>query len=360
MSEVLSHENFNLESPIIIGAAGDIGRTLVQQLLDRQVEPAGIVLTEGRLESPASRRETADQLARNYDVDGQQAIVLENVDLSRNTLNVDGAQIPVFTPQSQHEAFQQGRSVIDATGQHRKRSLLEPFLEEGAKFVTVTSPIKLEEEIPTVIHGVSSDEATLSSVAAERLMSTSSCTTTAVSSLLNPLLNGAQKIEFDGALVNVAHARTNSNGRDIRNNIMLAASGAKREIPRVLGFKPEDIAFNLECARADAACGSLASVTLLFGPDHEVYDEDAIRANIVRALDSSESSFEIDNEVVDTKGAVGRLSSAVVNLGKMRLQRVPGHGGSVATDINIFYDNVAGYTRSVIDGYAMASDAIDR
>jgi len=256
--------------------------------------------------------------------------------------------------------LEEGYPVIDATGQRKKRARLEPLLGAGARYIVVTSPIHEDEGIQTVVYGVNSDDEKFAAASTDGLISTSSCTTTALSSLLGPVLLGDRRVAMSGALANVTHARTKSNDpEDIANNIKLSSSGAKMEVPKVLAITERDMVFDLKCTRTNVACGSLASVTLLFGPEFPTYNLHNFRVRVVGALHASESVYEIDRDIKDTKAVVGRTASAVINLEGMNLQKLPG-GGSVITDLNVFYDNVTGYTRSVIDSYkAMQTRAAD-
>lgn len=349
MSETASGDQFR--APVILGANGDIGRTVVQQLAAAGLAPAGIVLTPRRLADEASRNEAAGLIASNYAPEGE-ATVLDGVELTADpVLRVGDSEIPVFTSDNEHEIFQEGHPVIDATGEHETREELERILNAGAEFVIITSPFKKDDTVTTVVYGVNSDEEKFIRAREEGVLSTSSCTTTAVTSLLGPLLLGEERIPLSGAMVSVMHARTKSNvPEDIANNIKLSSSGAIKEIPKVLDITPEQMVFDLECIRANAACGSLATVRLLFGHEFHTYNLSNLLSGMKRALKAGESSYDIDGAIEDTKGVIGRKESAVINLGGLVLRKMPG-GGSAATGIQVFYDNVAGYTRSVMDSY---------
>lgn len=344
--------NFEVRGPVILGAAGDIGRTALQQLIViRGIVPAGIVLTEHRLESEKSRRQTAEQIAKNFAPEGEE-VVLDGVELTKDTLHVGDHEIPVVSAQSQGELLSEGHPVIDATGQNKTREKLEGMLEEGADFVVVSSPIHADEKIPAAVYGVHDYKKQIAAGAIEQVFSGSSCTTGGLAAFLGPSI-ASSELGVVGALVNVTHAKTKSNHpADIDNNIKLSSSGAVKEVPKILGIKGEDpFIFDLKTTRTNVADGSLADVTLLLKPHHGGNAVNVAR-RIRGALRESDSVFEIDDSVVDTKGVVGRLASVVLNLSRMHTQEIPG-GGTAVFGIHAFYDNVHGYTRGLNDNYGL-------
>lgn len=359
MTEVL-----DIDPPVIIGPAGDIGRTVTQQLAEEGVAPAGVVLNEHRLETAEGRTKTAEEIASNF-VPGGQKVKLEGVELpNRTTLRIGDFEIPIFTPAGQDEIISEGYPVIDATGKFKTRPKLEGLLELGAPFVLVTCPIHEREDIPAVVYGVNSDDEVFDEALEGGLVSTSSCTTTAVSSFLGPVLKSGfgepDKPRVLGVSVDVSHARTKSNDpAHIGQNILLSPSGAVAEIPKVLGLDSRNVAFNLECTRADANVGSLAHVTfVLFGETPTINSPNFVRV-LRKALAEGSSSYAIDKEMADVKGVIGRRESAVVNLEHLKVHRMP-DGGGMANGIFVFYDNVAGYTRSALDSYKGMTKAMAR
>ncbi len=346
-----SPANIDVRGPVILGAAGDIGRTALQQLIQlRGVVPAGIVLTEHRLESEESRCKTAEQIARNFAPEGEE-VVLDGVELTKDTLRVGDHEIPVVGADSQSELLSESHPVIDATGQNKKREKLEAMLDEGADFVIVSSPIHADEKIPAAVYGVNDYRQQLIDGWREQLLSASSCTTTAVSSFLGPVI-ARQEIGVAGAFVNVTHAKTKSNHpADIDNNIKLSSSGATKEVPKILGIKGREhpFVFDLKTTRTNVAAGSLADITLLLKPHHGGNEANVAR-RIRGALKESDSVYDIDDSVVDTKGVVGKLASVVLNLSRMHTEEIPG-GGTAVFGIHAFYDNVHGYTGSLTDSY---------
>lgn len=347
-----------LQQPIILGAAGDIGRTALQQSIDQGLVPAGVVLTPHRLEDAAARRETARQIASNF-VPGGEERVLSRVELivkPSPVLRVGDLEIPVFTPASQHEILQEGHPTIDATGQHKTREKLAPFIEAGSDFVVVTSPIHEDEGIQATVYGVNSGGDVFEKAYQDRLLSTSSCTTTAVSTFLAPILEAG--ITPACVTVDVSHARTKSNSKkDITDNIKLSSSGAIKEVPKVLGESADDLVFDLQCTRADANCGSVASVTMIFGTKNPKRNPHNLRREIKTALNASDSVFVLDGEIKDTKGVVGSKESAIINVEDLIIRESHESNVIMVTGLYVFYDNVSGYTRSVMDSYKGMSEA---
>lgn len=345
-------------APVIFGAAGDIGRTVFQQLiLDRGIVPAGIVLRENRLADKASRYQTAGQIAQNYHADGTHN-VFEEVRLTEQEITVNGIVIPVFSPATQDEILQAGHPVIETTGRHKHAAAFEPLLSAGADFVVVTGPMKDDTE--KIVAGVNGSQERYKKAKAAGIVSTSSCTTTGVSSFLGPALTSPIKngssLQPSGAFINVLHARTKSNTEtEIRDNIKLSPSGATTEIPKVLGIDHTQLALELDCARANANCGSLASMALLFGPDAHENNAENLKMRIRAALIAGTSSYEFDDAIDTTRSVIGRKASIVLNLSQMRIRNLPNNGGTLASGIQGYYDNVRGYTRSVLDSYLAMS-----
>lgn len=362
----IEQQEQQFQPPIIIGAAGDIGRSALQQLvLERGIVPAGIVLRDERLADAVARTQTARQIADNFHTAGVRPVFNE-VHLRKDELLVDGACIPVFTPQSQHEIIQAGYPVIEATGQHKVVEAFEPLLENGASFVLVTGPMKDATE--TIIAGVNGTPERYMKARSERICSTSSCTTTAGSSFLGPVLRTpAERINSgvdlaplqpSAVFLNILHARTKSNSKaELRDTIMMSPSGAATEIPKVLDINPRKTAIELECSRANISCGSLAIMGLLMSPEEHDSDSSDIKSQIIAALQEGSSSYELDDAIDSTRSVIGRRSSVILNLSQIRSRKLPGNQGTLVTGILGYYDNVGGYTRSALDSYA-ALDAV--
>lgn len=360
----MAAEELLIPGPIIYGMAGDIGRSTVQQCLEQNITPAGGVLTERRLETAAERQRTAHEIAHNFAPEGERE-VLQDVELKKDILRIGDTEIPVFTPASLHEVLAEGHPVIDATGANTKREPLEGFLEAGASFVVVTSPINQKEGITAVVYGVNSTDERMTTAAEERLLSTSSCTTTAVSSTLGPLLAN-ESLGVKEATVHVSHARTKSNKPEvITNNILTSGSGAAKEIPKVLGTG-EAMPFNLACVRANAACGSLFNMEVRLdstsidvtaerkkGTVDEETPEERIqrltKEQILTALEESDSVYLLNDKIKDTKSVIGKQESVVINPDLIDVKVRP--DGTIVVNIIGFYDNVSGYTGSMLRGY---------
>lgn len=343
------------ESPFIRGGAGHIGRAAIAECIDRGVTPSGIVLTERRLVNEETRRQTAEEIATNFTPDGEQ-VVLEGVELS-DVLHIGDIEIPVFTDKSEHELLAEGHPVIEATGQdeYKERMALEGLLEAGASSVTVTSPIHERHNVQGVVYGVNSTEANLQKAAHDRLVSTSSCTTTAVTSLLGPLLKN-ENFSIKEALVNVSHARTKSNKSwEIEDNIALSSSGAVKEIPKILDAPNGELAFDLSCIRANASCGSMFELRVRMNPEGD-FDETSLQEEIMRTLTESDSVLAIDDELRETKSVIGRKESVIVNSSQIKITRKP--DGAIEVRFIGFYDNVNGYTRSMADTHEAFVEAV--
>ena len=152
--------------------------------------------------------------------------------------------------------------VFECTGRLTKAADLERHIQAGAAFVILSAPVK-DGDVPTVVHGVST-------AAGRRIVSCASCTTNAITPVMEIL---DRRFGVRKAAMTTVHAYTASQalldssrsnrrrGRAAAANLVPSTTGAARATTRAL---PElEGRFDGVAIRAPLPIGSIADVTSL-------------------------------------------------------------------------------------------------
>ena len=237
--------------------------------------------------------------------------------------------------------------VVDSTGHFINRSGANKHLTQGAKRVLISAPAKYgldEEPIPSIISGVNYNTLDLE----DTIVSGASCTTNAASMLLAIInkLFGIKTVALE-----TAHAATNSQsvlnssagakGKMTLNNIIPTTSGAAKELPKILP------GINFDALLVSSTRVPIDNVSSLFGA-FTLNRKASVKEiqDILRKLAKSKEARMYVGETPNgsaSKDALGRFENIVF----MPDQIHTGAKGKFLT-IKVFYDNVNGYTFSLL------------
>lgn len=91
--------------------------------------------------------------------------------------------------------------VIEATGEYRTRSALQPYLDQGVKQVIVAAPMK--EEIKNIVMGINDDVFEVG----DQIITAASCTTNCIAPVIKVM---QEKIGIKHGMITTMHDRTNT------------------------------------------------------------------------------------------------------------------------------------------------------
>ncbi len=219
---------------------------------------------------------------------------VEVIDRDACTARINGKMIKVLTtarnPKDIGWAQENVDIVVDCTGVFLdpnksamvKGGSVKGHLESGAKKVICSAPFKISEgaEIPEdaimTVFGINHD--TYDS-GKHHVLSSASCTTTALSHMMKPLLDHTQTNRIITASMSTIHASTNNQtildgvpkagakdlrrNRSVFNNIILTSTGAAKALEVVMP-DIKDIGFMADSVRIPANTVSLVSLNITF------------------------------------------------------------------------------------------------
>ena len=238
--------------------------------------------------------------------------------------------------------------VVESTGFYTSADKAKIHLDQGAKRVVITAPIKGESlpEVPcvTALMGINDGE-----LENAKISSNASCTTNAASPVVC-ILN--ETIGIEKAILNTTHAYTGTQrivdgpgGKDLRGgragaaNMVPASTGAAisvTEVVRDLKGKFDGIA-----VRVPVIAGSIADVTFIAKRNTTVEEVNQILRDASR--DSRwQGVFKVSEEPIVSSDIVGELYGSIADLEMTRV--VDGN----LVKVMAWYDNEMGYTNTLV------------
>ncbi|MHB1118338.1 MAG: type I glyceraldehyde-3-phosphate dehydrogenase [Minisyncoccota bacterium] len=238
--------------------------------------------------------------------------------------------------------------VVESTGFYTSVDKAKVHLDQGAKRVVITAPMKGEPipEVPciTALMGINDKE-----LANAQISSNASCTTNAASPVVC-ILNEALGIEK--AILNTTHAYTGTQrivdgpgGKDLRGgragaqNMVPASTGAAisvTEVVRDLKGKFDGISI-----RVPVIAGSIADVTFIAKRNTTVQEVNQILRDAARDP-RWQGIFKVSEEPIVSSDIVGELYGSIADLDLTRV--VDGN----LVKVMAWYDNEMGYTNTLV------------
>ena len=243
-----------MKKRIAINGLGRIGRAALKILMDKSdVELIAI-----------NDLVPADNLAYLLKFDSVYGKYHKSVEAKEDALIIEGKEIKVLNEKEPADLPWQDMkidTVFECTGIFTKKEGLQKHLRAGAKNVILSAPAK-SEEIPTVVHGVNSDDGDIKSCA--------SCITNCITPVVEIM---ERRIGVEKAIMSTIHAYTSSQGivdgpaKKVRRgrsgavNIVPTSTGAAKATTKVL---PEFTGkFDGAALRVPVPVGSVADMVFL-------------------------------------------------------------------------------------------------
>jgi len=237
--------------------------------------------------------------------------------------------------------------VVESTGFYTNADKAKVHLDQGAKRVVITAPMKGELSdvaCVTALMGINDGE-----LEHAQISSNASCTTNAASPVVC-ILNEA--IGIEKAILNTTHAYTGTQklvdgpgGKDLRGgragaqNMVPASTGAAVAVTEVV--KDLKGKFDGISIRVPVISGSIADVTFIAKRNTSVEEVNNILRNA--ANDSRWAGiFKVTDEPIVSSDIVGELYGSIADLDMTRV--VDGN----LVKVMAWYDNEMGYTNTLV------------
>ncbi|MGB2580265.1 MAG: glyceraldehyde 3-phosphate dehydrogenase NAD-binding domain-containing protein [Minisyncoccia bacterium] len=238
--------------------------------------------------------------------------------------------------------------VVESTGFYTSADKAKIHLDQGAKRVVITAPMKGESlpEVPciTALMGINDGE-----LENAKISSNASCTTNAASPVVC-ILN--ETIGIEKAILNTTHAYTGTQrivdgpgGKDLRGgragaaNMVPASTGAAISVTEVV--KDLKGKFDGISIRVPVIAGSIADVTFIAKRNTTVEEVNQILRDASR--DSRwQGVFKVSEEPIVSSDIVGELYGSIADLDLTRV--VDGN----LVKVMAWYDNEMGYTNTLV------------
>lgn len=288
---------------------------------------------------------SAENIAYLLKYDSVYGIYEKTVSFDDGNLVVDGKKIsyssirnPEELPWKEHQID----LVIESTGLFTTMEGAEKHIKAGAKTVVISAPTS-SEDIPTVVHGVNSEEGNT------HIFSCASCTTNNISPIVEIL---GRRIGIKKAIMTTVHAYTASQAMvdgPSKKNFRMGRAGAANIVPTTTGAAiattkalPEYAGkFDGVAIRVPIPVGSLSDLTFVM--------ERSVTIEEVNAILKEEAQTARYKKIVDTTAEpivssdiVKSPFASTVDLGMTRI--VDGDLLKVMT----WYDNEWGFTNQMI------------
>lgn len=349
------HLNNNSESrDIVLYGLGRIGRLLARELCS---DPA--LKIQLKLRAVVTR----DPIGYKY-LQKRASLLLKDsihgrfsgridIDEKSNSLIINGLQVQFISSQTSNEINYsdygiQEAILIDNTGKDRGKESLKNHLRcPGISKVIVTAPAK---GIPNIVFGVNHIQSFHKDL---DLYSTASCTTNAISPVLNSIeekygiikghVETIHAYTNDQNLVDNMHAKTRR-GRAAALNMVITETAAGAAVAKIIPKLADKLTSN--AIRVPIANGSLAILILELKKKTTVNEvHQLLLASASIPTKHRQISLSFDDELVSTD-IIGNRSAGVVD----------GCASSVSKDggtltLYVWYDNEYGYSMQVL-GFA--------
>lgn len=217
------------------------------------------------------------------------------LNIEENEISIDGVYIKFLltdrNPKDIKWVENNVEVVVDCTGvflnpkkeSNNKKGSIKGHLEAGAKKVVVSAPFKIKneelimpEDSTMIVYGINHETYDHEK---HNIISAASCTTTALSHMMKPLLDNIETSRILTASMSTIHAATNNqnildavpdeNAKDLRknrsalNNIILTSTGAAKALEFVLP-DIKSIGFMADSVRIPTNTVSLVTLNLTF------------------------------------------------------------------------------------------------
>lgn len=335
---------------VVLYGFGRIGRLAARELIKQagrgqQLRLRGIV-TRSISEAELIKRAA---LLRNDSVHGAFKGTVQ-VDAENESIIINGQVVKMICAKNPEDIDYttygiNNALIIDNTGVFTNREALSRHLQaKGATRVLLTAPGK---EIPNIVYGINQGEFDLEN---EQIYSAASCTTNAISPVLNVIEDNFGVVKGH---IETVHAYTNDQnlldnmhkkprrGRSAAINMVITSTGAGAAVTKVIPSLKDKLTAN--AVRVPTPNGSLAILNLELGKATTV--EELNETMKKAALDGplvNQIYYALDPEMV-SNDIIGNVCCSVFDSNATIVSK----DGKSAV-IYAWYDNEYGYTKQVI------------
>ncbi|MDO6516941.1 type I glyceraldehyde-3-phosphate dehydrogenase [Zobellia uliginosa] len=320
---------------IAINGMGRIGRTALKVILDT---PELEVVAVNDIAS-------IENIAYLLEYDSVHGKFEKSVDFEEGQLIVDGKAIRFLNERNPEDLPWKELDidvVIESTGIFTKYKDADRHIEAGAKTVVLSGPSK-SPEIPTVVHGVNSDDGKTS------IFSCASCTTNNISPIIEII---GRRIGIKKAIMTTIHADTSSNAMvdsPNKGNFRMGRSGINNLIPTTTGAAvattkalPEYAGkFDGMAVRVPVAVGSISDITIVTAKPvsaeevNKILEEEAQTDRYKKVLQTTYAPLVSSDIIKSPYGSIADLSLTKVVDGDL-------------LKVLAWYDNEWGFTNQMV------------
>jgi glyceraldehyde 3-phosphate dehydrogenase len=335
---------------VILYGFGRIGRLAARELIKQAGKGQQLrlraIVTRGNSETELQKRAA---LLKNDSVHGAFDGTVA-VDAEKKVLIINGHAVQMIAANNPEDIDYtkygiNNALVIDNTGVFTDREALSRHLKgKGTSRVLLTAPGK---EIPNIVYGINQDSLDLEK---ERIYSAASCTTNAISPVLQVIND---KFGVAKGHIETVHAYTNDQnlldnmhkkprrGRSAAINMVITSTGAGKAVTKVIPSLENKLTAN--AVRVPTPNGSLAILSLELNKKTSVEEvnnvmrDAALNGNLVNQIYYGTDPEMVSNDIIgNTCCSVFDSNATIVS-----------NDGKNAV-IYAWYDNEFGYTKQVI------------
>src|SRR5690554_264923 len=335
---------------VVLFGFGRIGRLAARELIHQFGKGHQL-----RLKAIVTRKVTAAEIIKRADLlrmDSVHGPFAGTVipDVKNNAMIINGQIVKMIESSSpdtvNYEDYGISNAVlIDNTGAFRTRETLSLHLKsKGISKVILTAP---GSEVPNIVYGVNHKDLDIES---ENVYSAASCTTNAISTVLQVIEN---EYGIEKGHIETVHAYTNDQnlldnfhkkerrGRAAAVNMVITETGAAKAVTKVIPQLANKLTAN--AVRVPVPNGSLAIMNLTLNKATSVDEVNAIMKNAALQGDLvNQIKYSIEPELVSSD-IVGDTCCSVFDSKATLI-----HNDKKSVVLYVWYDNEFGYTKQVI------------
>src|SRR5690554_916595 len=349
--DFIGQDKFSMEPrDVVLYGFGRIGRLAARELIKQagkgqQLRLKAIVTRD--ISDEIIKKRAA--LFKNDSVHGAFDGIVD-IDIKNKVLNINGMKVHMIEAKNPEDIdyTQFGINnalIIDNTEAFTdKESLSRHLQSKGASRVILTAPGK---GIPNIVYGINQGGLDLEN---EKIFSAASCTTNAISPILEVINN---KFGVVKGHIETVHAYTNDQnlldnmhkkprrGRSAAINMVITSTGAGNAVTKVIPDLKDKLTAN--AVRVPTPNGSLAILSLELGKEVSVEEvnqavkEEALNGNLINQIHYSIDEELVSNDIIgNTCCSVYDSPATIVSNDKKNVV------------LYTWYDNEFGYTKQVI------------
>jgi len=351
LKDFIGKDKFSMEPrDVVLYGFGRIGRLAARELIKQAGKGQQLrlraIVTRDVSEDIIKKRAA---LFKNDSVHGTFDGIVD-VDTKNKVLNINGMKIQMIEAKNPEDIDYtefgiNNALIIDNTGVFTdKESLSRHLQSKGAARVILTAPGK---GIPNIVYGINQGNLDLEN---ERIFSAASCTTNAISPILEVINN---KFGIVKGHIETVHAYTNDQnlldnmhkkprrGRSAAINMVITSTGAGKAVTKVIPSLDNKLTAN--AVRVPTPNGSLAILALELGKEVTLEDVNneiryaALNGNLINQIHYSIDEELVSNDIIgNTCCSVFDSPATIVSNDKKNVV------------LYTWYDNEFGYTKQVI------------